>query len=79
VQFLGHVVNTEEILVDPSKIEAVRQWKSPKNPSEIRSFLGLASYYLRFIQDFSKISSPMTRLTCKEEKFVWVPKQEEAF
>jgi hypothetical protein len=63
------VVNAEGILVDPSKIEAVRQWKSPKNPSEIRSFLGLAGYYRWFIQDFYKIASPMTKLTRKEEKF----------
>jgi hypothetical protein len=73
------VVNAEGILVDPAKIEAVKKWKSPRNASEIRSFLGLAGYYRRFIQDFSKTASPMTKLTRKEENFVWGPKQEGAF
>ncbi|XP_022031400.1 uncharacterized protein LOC110932367 [Helianthus annuus] len=79
VQFLGHVINAEGVLVDPSKIDAVVRWLSPKSPTEIRSFLGLAGYYRRFIQDFSKIALPLTRLTRKKEKFVWGKEQEEAF
>ncbi|KAJ0455956.1 putative nucleotidyltransferase, Ribonuclease H [Helianthus annuus] len=79
VQFLGHVISAEGILVDPSKVEAVSKWSPPKNPSETRSFLGLAGYYRRFIQDFSKIATPMTKLTCKNEKFVWGSDQEKAF
>ncbi|KAJ0932532.1 putative nucleotidyltransferase, Ribonuclease H [Helianthus annuus] len=79
VQFLGHVINAEGVLVDPSKIDAVMKWASPKSPTEIRSFLGLAGYYRRFIQDFSKIALPLTRLTRKKEKFVWGNEQEEAF
>ena len=63
VQFLGHVVNQKGILVDPAKVEAVMSWEVPKSPSEIRSFLGLAGYYRRFIKDFSKIVVPLTRLT----------------
>ncbi|XP_022023774.1 uncharacterized mitochondrial protein AtMg00860-like [Helianthus annuus] len=55
------------------------KWVSPKNPTEIRSFLGLAGYYRRFIQDFSKIALPLTRLTRKKETFVWGKEQEEAF
>ncbi|KAF5803619.1 putative nucleotidyltransferase, Ribonuclease H [Helianthus annuus] len=79
VQFLGHLISADGVLVDPSKIEAVSKWSSPRNPSEIRSFLGLAGYYRRFIHDFSKIALPLTKLTRKEEKFVWGIKQEEAF
>ncbi|KAJ9567767.1 LOW QUALITY PROTEIN: hypothetical protein OSB04_003733 [Centaurea solstitialis] len=65
--------------VDPAKVEAMMSWKSPTNPSEIRSFLGLAGYYRRFIQDFSKIASSLTVLTKKNAKFLWTDKQEEAF
>ncbi|KAI3514654.1 hypothetical protein L1887_13250 [Cichorium endivia] len=79
VQFLGHVVNKDGIKVDPAKIEAVMNWEKPKNPTEIRSFLGLAGYYRRFIEGFSKIACPLTLLTKKNEKFVWTDKQEEAF
>ncbi|XP_022038817.1 uncharacterized protein LOC110941486 [Helianthus annuus] len=79
VQFLGHVINAEGVLVDPSKIDAVVRWLSPKSSTEIRSFLGLAGYYRRFIQDFSRIALPLTRLTRKKEKFVWGKEQEEAF
>ncbi|KAJ9566249.1 hypothetical protein OSB04_002215 [Centaurea solstitialis] len=79
VQFLGHVVSRDGIKVDPAKIEAMMSWKSPTNPSEIRSFLGLAGYYRRFIQDFSKIASSLTALTKKNAKFLWTDKQEEAF
>nr|GFA29723.1 hypothetical protein [Tanacetum cinerariifolium] len=63
VHFLGHVVNSEGIQVDPNKIEAVKNWKSPKTPTEIRSFLELAGYYRRFIASFSKIAKPLTLLT----------------
>ncbi|KAK9057437.1 hypothetical protein SSX86_022272 [Deinandra increscens subsp. villosa] len=79
VQFLGHVVNAQGVLVDPAKVEAVAGWRTPKNPTEIRSFLGLAGYYRRFIQDFSKIAVPLTRLTRKDVKFEWGEKQEESF
>ncbi|GKB20291.1 putative reverse transcriptase domain-containing protein, partial [Tanacetum coccineum] len=67
------------IHVDPSKIEAVKNWKTPTTPSEIRSFLGLAGYYRRFIANFSKIAKPLTSLTQKNQKYVWGVKQEEAF
>ncbi|XP_024961752.1 uncharacterized protein LOC112502152 [Cynara cardunculus var. scolymus] len=79
VQFLGHVVNTEGINVDPAKIDAVMNWESPKSVSEIRSFLGLPGYYRRFIQDFSKIATPLTTLMKKSVRFDWGTKQEEAF
>ncbi|GJT17455.1 putative reverse transcriptase domain-containing protein [Tanacetum coccineum] len=79
VHFLGHVVNHEGIHVDPSKIEAVKSWKAPTTPSEVRSFLGLAGYYRRFIENFSKIAKPLTSLTQKNQKYEWGEKQEKAF
>ncbi|KAI3732298.1 hypothetical protein L1987_63502 [Smallanthus sonchifolius] len=79
VQFLGHVINPNGIMVDPAKIITVREWGIPKTPTEIRSFLGLAGYYRRFIQNFSKITSSLTKLTRKEEKYEWGSTQEEAF
>ncbi|GJS93691.1 putative reverse transcriptase domain-containing protein [Tanacetum coccineum] len=79
VHFLGHVVNQSGIHVDPGKIEAVKNWKAPTTSSEIRSFLGLAGYYRRFIANFSKIAKPLTSLTQKNQKYVWGVEQEEAF
>ncbi|GKC90034.1 putative reverse transcriptase domain-containing protein [Tanacetum coccineum] len=79
VHFLGHVVNSNGIHVDPSKIEAVKNWKVPKTPSEIRSFLGLASYYWRFIANFLKIAKPLTTLAQNNQKYEWGVEQEEAF
>ncbi|GKE26615.1 putative reverse transcriptase domain-containing protein [Tanacetum coccineum] len=79
VHFLGHVVNQDSIHVDPSKIEVVKNWKAPTTPSKIRSFLGLAGYYQRFIANFSKIAKPLTSLTQKNKKYDWGMDQEEAF
>ena len=60
------------IVVDPLKVDAVLQWETPKSATEIRSFLGLAGYYRRFIEGFSKLSLPLTKLTCKGRAFVWM-------
>ncbi|WVZ63412.1 hypothetical protein U9M48_013046 [Paspalum notatum var. saurae] len=79
VAFLGHILSAKGVAVDPSKVEDVLNWKQPQTVTEIRSFLGLAGYYRRFIKDFSRISKPMTALTQKNAKFVWSPKCEEAF
>ncbi|GJZ54600.1 putative reverse transcriptase domain-containing protein [Tanacetum coccineum] len=79
VQFLGHVVNRDGIHVDPSKVESVKNWKTPESSTEIRSFLGLAGYYRRFIENFSKIAKPLTLLTQKNKTYVWGDEQEEAF
>ncbi len=79
VHFLGHVVLQRGVEVDPAKIEAILGWKKPENPIEVQSFLGLAGYYRRFIQDFSKIAQPLTQLTKKEQKFEWNEKYEAGF
>ncbi|GJY86400.1 putative reverse transcriptase domain-containing protein [Tanacetum coccineum] len=79
VQFLGHVINGNGIHVDPSKIEAVKNWKAPRTPTEVRSFLGLAGYYRRFIENFSKIAKSLTILTQKSKTFDWGEEQELAF
>ncbi|GJV29209.1 putative reverse transcriptase domain-containing protein [Tanacetum coccineum] len=79
VQFLGHVIDSQGIHVDPAKIESVKDWASPKSATEIRQFLGLAGYYRRFIEGFSKIAKPMTKLTQKKIKFDWSDKAEAAF
>ncbi|GJY02924.1 putative reverse transcriptase domain-containing protein [Tanacetum coccineum] len=71
VQFLGHVINKDGIHVDPSKIEAVKNWEAPRTPSEVRSFLGLAGYYRRIIENFSKIAKSLTILTRKSKTFDW--------
>ena len=72
VRFLGHVVAVSGVSVDSEKVEAVMSWERPKSVFEIHSFLGLAGYYRRFIDDFSKIAAPITRLTRKEVKFDWM-------
>ncbi|GJR68860.1 putative reverse transcriptase domain-containing protein [Tanacetum coccineum] len=79
VQFLGHMIDIQGIHVDPAKIESIKDWASPKTPTEICQVLGLAGYYRRFIKGFSKIAKSMTKLTQKKVKFDWGDKQEAAF
>nr|GEV05314.1 hypothetical protein [Tanacetum cinerariifolium] len=79
VQFLWHMISGNRIHVDPSKIEAVKNWKAPKIPTEVSSFLGLAGYYRRFIENFSKIAKSLTILTQKCKTFDWGEEQELAF
>ncbi|GJW75187.1 reverse transcriptase domain-containing protein [Tanacetum coccineum] len=79
VQFLGHAINGNGIHVDPSKIEAVKNWKAPRTLTKVRSFLGLAGYYRRFIDNFSKIAKSHTILTQKSKTFNWGEEQECAF
>ena len=78
VKFLGHIVLTSGVSVDPEKVEAVMSWESLKSVFEIRSFLELAGYYRRFIEDFSRLAAPMTRLTQKGVKFEWSDLSEKA-
>ena len=79
VKFLGHTISSDGISVDPTKVQEVMDWESPTSVHQIRSFLGLAGYYRRFIPDFSRIAKPMTELLKKGVKFVWNDKCEEAF
>ena len=71
VNFLGHVVSGEGISTDPEKIAAVTRWPIPKSVHDVRSFLGICSYYRRFIKNFSEIARPLYKLTEKGEKFKW--------
>ncbi|MCI40551.1 RNA-directed DNA polymerase (Reverse transcriptase), partial [Trifolium medium] len=76
---LGHVISSGGIAVDPAKVDAVLQWGTPESVSEIRSFLGLDGYYRRFIEGFSKLTLPLTKLTRKEHAFVWDVDCEKSF
>nr|GEV82118.1 reverse transcriptase domain-containing protein [Tanacetum cinerariifolium] len=79
VQFLGHMIDSQGIHVDPTKIEAVKDWASLTTPTEIRQFLGLTGYYRRFIEGFSKIAKSLIELTHKNKKYSWGKDQESAF
>ena len=79
VAFLGHVISVEGVSVDPHKIEAVVNWKPPNNVSKVRSFLGLAEYYRKFVEGFSKIAAPLTKLTRKDVKYDWVDVCQKSF
>ena len=79
MRFLGSVVSSSSVSVDLEKVEAVMSWERPKLIFEIRSFLGLAGCYRRFIEDFSRLAAPMTRFTQKGVKFEWDDLCEQAF
>jgi hypothetical protein len=79
VAFLGHVILKGGIFVDPSKVQDVLSWNAPTSVGDIRSFLGLAGYYQRFIEEFLKISKPMTELLEKDKKFEWTSACEASF
>lgn len=79
IKILGHVVNAQGILPDPSKINAVKEFAPPRRLRNLRSFLGLANYYRKFVKDFTKITKPLTYHTKKEVKFQWGEEQQQAF
>jgi hypothetical protein len=79
VPFLGHVISSEGITVDPGMVQDVLDWKPPKSVHQVRSFLGLMGYHRRFILNFSKISKPITELLKKGNKYVWSKDCDEAF
>nr|GEW45319.1 putative reverse transcriptase domain-containing protein [Tanacetum cinerariifolium] len=79
VKFLSHVINSQGVYVDPAKVEAIKSWTALKSPTEVRQFLGLAGYYRRFIEGFSLIAKPLTKLTQKNKTYKWGKEEEEAF
>jgi hypothetical protein len=79
VKYLGHIVSSEGISTDPEKLKAVREWPTPKDKHEIRSFLGLCTYYMRFISGFTIIAKPLTKLMEQKQAFQWTPEVVAAF
>jgi hypothetical protein len=79
VLFLGHIINRDGLVVDPKKVAAILDWKAPKDVRGIKSFIGMAGYYRRFIVGFSKIARPMTALLAKNVEFKWTPACQESF
>nr|GFB13455.1 putative reverse transcriptase domain-containing protein [Tanacetum cinerariifolium] len=79
VAFLGHIVSAEGITMDPAKVEAITKWPRPTSVTEVRSFLGLAGYYCRFVEGFLRLALPLTKLMRKGEKFVWNEEREKSF
>ncbi|XP_027932738.1 uncharacterized protein LOC114188341 [Vigna unguiculata] len=79
VQFLGHVISAQGIVVDPTKIETVVKWERPQTVTEVHIFLGLAGYYRRFVEGFSKMVSPLTQLIRKDQPFYWTDECETCF
>ena len=71
IGFLGHIVSDQGVSVDPEKVQTIRDWPQPRNATEVRSFLGLAGYYRKYVKGFASLAQPMTRLTGKDVKFTW--------
>lgn len=79
VEFLGHVVNEDRVSTDPDKTQVIREWVVPKNVTEVRSFLGLCSYYRKFIRNFASVAKPLHKLTEKGRTFLWTEECDESF
>jgi hypothetical protein len=79
VLFLGHIINKEGLAVDPKKVADILNWKAPTDAQGIKSFIGMAEYYRRFIEGFSKIAKPMTALLGNKVEFNWTQKCQETF
>ena len=78
VKYLGHVICSHGVVVDPSKVEAMLTWPKPETPKALRRFLGLTGYYHKFIQNYGKIAAPLTNML-KKNSFEWSDKDGEAF
>ena len=77
--FLGYVVRAKGIEVDEEKVKAIKEWPTPKSITEVRSFDGLASFYRRFVKDFSTLAAPLTEIVKKSMRFKWGSEQDRAF
>lgn len=71
MQYLGHIISAEGVRADPAKVQAVKDWPAPTNQTEVRSFVGLASYYRRFIKGFAELARPLHQLTEKGRRYKW--------
>ena len=79
VDFLGHVINEDGVLPNPENVSKILNWSQPRSPTQVRQFLGMASYYSRFVKDFAKVAKPLVNLTCKNQVFKWTEESESAF
>jgi hypothetical protein len=79
LQFLGHIISPQGVTTDPEKLEALMCWPQPKDKHQLRSFLGLRTYYRNFISGFAEIAKPLTQLSEKRRPFDWSPEAETAF
>jgi hypothetical protein len=79
IHYLGHIISKDGIVMDPEKIEAIREWSTSKNVTEVRSFISIVGYYRKFIARFSRIAHPITSLQRKEKKFQWTKECERSF
>ena len=79
LKYLGHIISSEGVQTDPAKIQTIKEWPKPINTEEVQRFLGLCTYYRRFVKDFSKIASPLYKLTQKNVEFRWNSECETAF
>jgi len=79
LKYLGHIVDREGIRTDPEKVSAINNWPAPTTVRQVRQFLGMASWYRRFVPNFSTIAAPLTRLTRKNARFIWANEEKEAF
>jgi hypothetical protein len=79
IHYLGHIISGGGISVDPEKVKAIMEWPVLKNAHEVRSFMGLAGYYQRFLEGFSKIAKPITPLQCKGVMYEWTEECDSAF
>ncbi|MCO5580910.1 hypothetical protein L7F22_034783 [Adiantum nelumboides] len=79
IQYLGHIISKNGIRMDPAKLEVIKDWPNPRNLHEVRNFIGMCAYYIRFIEKFSLIAGPLYDLTKKNVKYVWTEKRQQAF